>query len=148
MATEKEMQEQVIVPGYLKFSKVISWILYFWVIIGVIALTLRVFLLALSANPSSGFVEFVYRVSGDYLQPFRGIWPPKQVGETGYLDVAAIFAIVVYLFVAWGFKSLIDYIQNRIDRTKTKQEEELKKAERQKLAAQRRTTTATPAKKQ
>jgi uncharacterized protein YggT (Ycf19 family) len=114
MATPTKKDDSL-VPGYLKFSKVIVWLLYFWVMIGVTALTLRVFLLAFSANPTAGFVEFVYRVSADYLEPFRGIWPPKPVGETGYLDVAAIFAIIVYLFIAWGIKSLIEYIQDKID---------------------------------
>lgn len=116
-------QEEVVIPSYLKFSKVISWILYFWVMIGVVTLTLRVFLLALSASVTSSFVEFIYTVSGDYLQPFRGIWPPKPISETGYLDTAAIFAIVVYLFIAWGFRAIIDYVQAKIDHKVEVQEE-------------------------
>lgn len=142
MATEKEKQEEVVVPGYLKVSKVITWLLYFWVIIGIIALSLRVFLLAFSASTVSGFVDFVYRLSDDYMDPFRGIWPPKEVGETGYLDIAAIFAIIVYLFIAWGFKALIDYVQNKIDTTTAEQEAELAKVQRQKQqAAQKRAAT-------
>jgi uncharacterized protein YggT (Ycf19 family) len=89
--------------------------MYVWVLIGVVALTLRVLLLALSASTNAGFTNFVLNVSNDYLQPFRGIFPAKSVGETGYLDVSAIFAIIVYLFILWGFHSLITFVQNKID---------------------------------
>jgi len=125
MAQRKKAEEEIVIPSYLKFSKVIVWILYFWVMIGVISLSLRVFLLAFSASPAAGFVDFVYSVSNDYLQPFRGIWPPRPVSETGYLDIAAIFAIIVYLFIAWGFRSLIDYVQSKIDKSMAEQEAEL-----------------------
>ena len=121
--------KQVEVPAYLQFSKIIVWFLHFWVIIGAIALFLRVFLLAFSANPTTWFVDFVYRVSSDYLAPFRGIFPPREVGDTGYLDVAAIFAIIIYLFIAWGFQSLIEYIQRRIDISKAEQAKTLKAAQ-------------------
>jgi uncharacterized protein YggT (Ycf19 family) len=107
--------DEVVVSGGLKFSKIIVWIMYVWVLIGVIALALRVFLLATSASTVSGFGKLVMQVSSDYLQPFRGMFPNKNVGETGYLDVSAIFAIIIYLFVLWGFKSLINYVQNKID---------------------------------
>ena len=113
MATTSK--NEIEAPTYLKFSKIIVWLMYFWVMIGVIALSLRVFLLLFSANTSAGFANFVMNVSGDYLQPFRGIFDYRPVGETGYLDVSAIFAIIIYLFIVWGFKALIDYVQNKID---------------------------------
>jgi uncharacterized protein YggT (Ycf19 family) len=125
MKDSNTKEDEIVVPGYLKFSKVIVWLLYFWVMIGVVSLSLRVFLLAFSASTQSSFVEFVYKVSSDYLQPFRGIWPPRTVNETGYLDVAAIFAIIVYLFIAWGFRALIDYVQGKIDATVAEQEKEI-----------------------
>lgn len=113
------------VPGYLRISKIIAYILYIWVLIGVITLTLRVFLLAFSANPNTPFVSFIYKTSADYLNPFRGIFPSKSVGETGYFDVAAMFAIIIYLFVMWGFSSLVSYIQYKIDLSKKQQEKQI-----------------------
>jgi uncharacterized protein YggT (Ycf19 family) len=118
-------QNQIQIPGYLRISKVIAYILYFWIIIGVISLSLRVFLLLFSANPNTSFVDFIYRLSSDYLEPFRGIFPPKAVSETGYLDVAAVFAIIVYLFVMWGVSALISYVQYKIDTSTHEQEKEL-----------------------
>ena len=102
------------VPVYLNFGKVLTYAMYAFVIFAEIVLAFRVFLLAFSANPTSPFVEFIYRTSTDFLQPFRGIFPPHQVGETGYLDVSALFAIIVYGLIAWGFSALIGYINSKI----------------------------------
>lgn len=102
-------------PAYLTVSKVLAWVMYAWAFFGIILLSLRVFLLAFSANSTTPFVQFIYRTSGDYLEPFRGIFPVKPVGETGYLDVAAIFAIIMYLLFAWGFSALVAYVQGKID---------------------------------
>lgn len=152
MAKNKDGEDEVVISGYLKFSKVIVWVMYIWVMIGVVALSLRVFFLAFSADTSVGFANFIMQLSADYLHPFRSIFPAKEVGETGYLDVSAIFAIIVYLFIAWGFHSLIDYVQKKIDASRTEQEAEFKKKELEKLRQEllktqqqqkRRTTTTT-----
>lgn len=129
------LKQEVKIPGYLKVSKVIAYVLYFWVAIGVTVLVLRVFLLAFSANSTTPFVDFIYRTSADYLSPFRGIFPSKPFGQTGYFDVAAMFAIIVYLFVMWGFSALISYLQYKIDFSRSQQE-------RQILLAKTKPTTA------
>ena len=103
------------IPTYLSVGKVLTYVMYAWVMIGIIALGLRVFLLAFSANPNTPFVEFIYNTSGDFLQPFRGIFPSKPVGTTGYLDVAALFAMIIYGLIGWAFSALIHYIQSKID---------------------------------
>lgn len=108
-------QKCIVVPSYLTINKIIAYVLYVWVIFGVITLMLRVFLLAFSANAETPFVRFIYNTSTDYLSPFRGIFPSKSIGSTGYFDVAAVFAIIIYLFVMWGFSTLINYIQYKID---------------------------------
>jgi uncharacterized protein YggT (Ycf19 family) len=131
---DKDLNKPIEVPGYLKVSKVVSYLVYFWVMFGIIVLSVRVFLLAFSANPTSGFVEFIYRTSGDYLQPFRAIFLPKQVGETGYLDVAALFAIIMYLLFAWGVSAFTKYIQSKIDETTDAEKEREKKLEKQQAA--------------
>lgn len=111
----QDIRKPIEVPAYLKISKVIGYLVYFWVVFGIIVMSIRVFLLAFSANASTGFVDFIYRTSADYMQPFRGIFPAKTVGETGYFDVSAVFAIIMYLLFAWGVSALIKYIQSKID---------------------------------
>ncbi len=134
MPTKKEVE----IPGYLKISKVVVWFLYFYILLGIISLLLRVFLLLFSANPNAGFAELVGDISGEYLQPFRGIFPPKEIGETGYLDVSALFAILVYLIVLWGVHATISYVQNKIDMSRAEQEREIAEAKRQReLEAER-----------
>lgn len=110
-----DYRKEVNVPGYLSISKIIAYVVYAWAFIAVVLLSLRVFLLAFSANQDTPFVQFVYRTSADYMQPFRDIFPPKPVGETGYFDVAALFAIIMYLLLAWLISSIIHLIQNKID---------------------------------
>ena len=112
--------------------------MYAWVILGMLVIVLRVFLLAFSANLSAPFAKFIYHTSNDYLEPFRGIFPPRHIGETGYLDVAALFAIIIYLFVAWLFSSLVIYIQNKIDSSIKDQKEGFRVKLAQSISGKRR----------
>lgn len=101
-------------PTKWTVSRILTYVIYGVVLFGIILLSFRIFLLAFSANPDTPFVEFIYNTSSDFLQPFRGIFPPRPVGETGYLDVTALFAIIVYGMMAWGLTSLIAYIDKKI----------------------------------
>ena len=114
-------EQEIVVPGYLRASKIIAYIVYAWTALGIGLLSLRVFLLAFSANIETPFVNFIYRTSADYLSPFRGIFPSRSINETGYLDVAALFAIIMYLLAAWGIGQLINYVQLKIDTAKYNQ---------------------------
>ncbi len=88
-------------------GRVIVYITYGVVLFAEFMLLFRIVFLLFSANPSAPFVQFVYNTSNDFLAPFRGIFPPHPVAQLGYLDVSAIFALVVYLLVAWGVEVLI-----------------------------------------
>lgn len=95
---------------FIKFTRAISYIVYAFTIIAVVFLTMGFFLLLFSANPNVGFTQFVYKVAAEFLQPFRGIFPPHQISETGYFSTSALFAIIFYLFFAAGMDALIGYI--------------------------------------
>jgi uncharacterized protein YggT (Ycf19 family) len=140
---EKVYDPRVKVPAFLKLSKVAAWLMYLWVLFGIIVLTLRVLLLAFSASTTAGFYQFVINTSTQYLDPFRGLFPPHQVGDTGYIDVSALFAIVVYIFVAWGFSALTSYVQHKIDMSKEVQQKALDDA-----AKARASVAAKPPKQQ
>lgn len=126
--TNKNKPSNIQVPENLKISKIITYLGYTWVYLGIFTLTLRVFLLATSANLSNSFSNFIMRTSADYLRPFRGIFPQSQVSDTGYLDISALFAIIIYLFIAWVFKSLIDYINGRISLSVERQKQAMNAA--------------------
>jgi len=131
---ESTLTKPITVPSYLKLSKLIVYLVYIWTIFGIIVLGIGVFLLAFSANADAGFVQFIYNTAADYLQPFRNIFPPKPVGETGYLSVAALFAMIMYLLLAWGVSALISYIQSKIDDINASERARQAKLERQQLA--------------
>ena len=95
---------------FIKFTRALSYIVYGFTIIAVVFLTLGFFLLLFSANPNVGFTQFVYNVAAEFLQPFRGIFPARPIGETGYLSTSALFAIIFYLFFDAAMDALISYI--------------------------------------
>lgn len=105
-------------PPYLRVSNILVRFLFLWTVFGVIVLSFRVLLLAFSANPATRFVNFVYDTSNRYLEPFRGIFHSRTVGETGYLDISAMFAVIVYLLFLWGILALIDFVERKIQETK------------------------------
>ena len=136
MANEQQETEVIKVPTYLIVGKVITYAMYIWVIFGIIMLGIRVFLLAFSANAGTPFVHFIYDTSNSFLQPFREIFPPRRVSETGYLDVAALFAMIIYGLIGWGFSALIHYIQSKMDAFTEAAKEKQKRAREAKAQAQ------------
>lgn len=95
---------------FIKTARVLSYIVYSFMIVAVVFLSIGFVLLLFGANPNVGFTEFVYKVAAEFLQPFRGIFPARQVGETGYFSTSALFAIIIYMLAALAINSLISYI--------------------------------------
>jgi uncharacterized membrane protein len=78
-----------------------------WLLLGIIEviLALRFILKLLGANPGSGFVHFLYAVSGLFVAPFVGIFStPTTQGDivTSVFETATIVAAIVYALVVWG----------------------------------------------
>lgn len=119
---EKQTDSQLTM---IKLIRGITYVVYGFTLIAVISLTLAFFLLLFSANQSTPFVKFIYQIAYDFGQPFRGIFPTRPVGETGYFSTTALFAIVMYLFFAAGINALIGYINLKM----AKHQEELNKIE-------------------
>ncbi len=78
-----------------------------WYIAGfiIVLLLLRIVLFLLGANQGTGFVDFIYAVSGVFAAPFSGIFPAPTYGKF-FFDTASVVAIVVYALVAWGIAKL------------------------------------------
>ena len=119
---EKQNDSQMTI---IKLVRGITYVVYAFTLIAVVSLTLAFFLLLFGANADTPFVKFVYQVAYDFGQPFRGIFPTRPVGETGYFSTTALFAIVMYLFFAAGINALIGYINLKM----AKHQEELAKIE-------------------
>ena len=64
-------------------------------IVGVF-LGLRIILRLFSANAGNDFVDFIYRTSGEIIDPFRGIFSNPNLGDGIVIDFTSIFALVMY----------------------------------------------------
>lgn len=81
-------------------------------VLGVIEIVLafRLMLKLLGANPNSGFVNFVYNISGFLNAPFKAIFHTStNSGDvtTGVFEPATLVAMLVYAVVAWGIVELV-----------------------------------------
>lgn len=75
-----------------------------------ILLAFRFVLKLAGAGTSSGFVNFIYGLSGFFILPFRGIFHSglaQGAETTSVFDPATIIAMIVYALVAWGIVKLI-----------------------------------------
>lgn len=69
-------------------------------------LALRIVLLLLAANKGSGFVDFIYALSGFFATPFYGIFNYQPSYGQSTFEISSVVAIVVYGLVAMGIAKL------------------------------------------
>lgn len=96
--------------SFIKVTRALIYLVYFFAVTAIVFLVLGFFLLLFGANSDTAFVRFVYNIAIEFLQPFRGIFPPKQITETSYFSASALFAIIMYSFFAAALHGLISYI--------------------------------------
>lgn len=126
--------------GFIKFARVLVYIVYAYLMIAVVTLIFGFTLLLLGASQSSSFVQFVYDLSLQFLQPFRGMFPVTQITDSSYFSASGLFAIIFYSLFAMGIHSLINWLTLK----ELKHEEELReyRIRQEKLSAKNNTTTA------
>jgi hypothetical protein len=83
-----------------------------WYLVGFIEiiLTFRFVLKLLGANPASGFVNFVYTVTGILTAPFDnifGVTKPQAGVVSSVFEPSILVAIVVYALIGWGIVKLL-----------------------------------------
>lgn len=114
----------------IKVSRVLVYLVYTWLVIATVFLLLGFILLLLGANTSTPFVQFVYKIAANFLEPFRGMFPPTQISDTSYFSSAGLFAIIFYSICAFFIHALIDWItmklrKNEIELQRAVYEEQL-----------------------
>jgi len=70
------------------------------------------------ANPSSGFISFIYTLSGFFVFPFQAIFGntiAPGAETTAVFEPASLIAIAVYAVLAWGIAKLIAIIAGKPD---------------------------------
>jgi hypothetical protein len=91
---------------------------FVWYILGFIEVLLafRFVLKLFGANRASGFVDFIYTISGVLTAPFDNIFgvTAAKAGETrSVFEPSILVAAAVYALIAWGIVRLITINENR-----------------------------------
>lgn len=110
MATKKQIDKSDPTLIFIKGSRVLTYFVYAYALTASGFLATGFFLLLFGANASTPFVEFVYQTSSFFLTPFREIFPVRSISETSYFSASALFAIIMYLLLALGMHTLINYL--------------------------------------
>ena len=77
---------------------------------------LAFFLRLFGASPEAAFVEWVYRNAEQAMRPFRGIFPPHELGGTSVLDTSLLFGTVVYFILALLVDAGVHWLTVRLQR--------------------------------
>lgn len=110
-----EVRDDGVVTG-LRLGKLVTWLVYAYLMVAVVILVLAFFLMLFNASTAAEFTQWVYRSADRVLQPFRGIFPTAQLGEQGsVIDFAVIFAIIMYGIFAMIVSTLVSWLDRKID---------------------------------
>lgn len=92
------------------------------VFIGVVTafLGLRFIFRLFNASTANGFVEWLYSVSNQLLEPFRGIFPVAEI-EPGYVvEFSTLFAMVAYALIGFLVLALVGALRPAVEEQTTK----------------------------
>ncbi|MDP4010110.1 MAG: YggT family protein [Candidatus Shapirobacteria bacterium] len=87
-------------------KETIEYLVYFFFGLLEVLLAFRLILKLTGASITSGFVGFVYGITGIFILPFQGIFRQAYV-STSVLEPSVIVAFFVYILLAWGIVSLL-----------------------------------------
>jgi hypothetical protein len=87
-----------------------------WYLVGFVEILLgfRFVLKLFGANPTSGFVDFIYAITGLVTGPFDsifGVTKPAAGDVKSVFEPSILVAAVVYLLVGWGIVKLFSLNQ-------------------------------------
>ena len=88
----------------------VEYLVYFLFGVLEILLAFRFVLKLTGASISSGFVGFIYGLTGIFIMPFEGIFHrgyAQGIETKAVLEPSTLVAIIVYAALAWGIVKLI-----------------------------------------
>jgi hypothetical protein len=114
-------------------ARALGYVVYAYVVLTEIILGLGFVLLLFGANPDPPFVEWAYRSLDRAMEPFRGIFTPIELGQTGneveaVLDTSVLFAMLIYGIIAWLVQAGIGWLSGRLDRLEWQEAQERARA--------------------
>lgn len=120
MSSPPSSQTRDVEIGFARGARAITYLVYAFVLIALVILTLGFFLLLFGANPDAAFAEWVYRSLDRVMAPFRGIFKPVQFNGASVLDTSVLFAMIVYAIVGLALRALIDWLTEKIATMKSR----------------------------
>jgi uncharacterized protein YggT (Ycf19 family) len=97
---QAQAEEHSAMPFILKVTRLVTWIVYAVVLAKAALLATAFFFRLAGANPEASFAAWVYRSADRSMDPFRGIFPTRELTSASVLDLSLLFAAVVYLVLA------------------------------------------------
>ena len=98
----------------VRIARVLTYLVYAFVLISLVILVLGFFLLLFGANPDAPFSEWAYRSLDRVMAPFRGIFEPVQLNGESVLDTSVLFAMIVYGIVGIALSALIQWLTEKL----------------------------------
>jgi hypothetical protein len=95
-------------------ARVLTYLVYAFVLFSLVILVLGFFLLLFGANPDAPFAEWAYRSLDRVMAPFRGLFESIDLSGNSVLDTSVIFAMIVYGIVGLALSALIDWLTERM----------------------------------
>jgi hypothetical protein len=87
-----------------------EYLIYFFFGLIEVLLAFRLILKLTGASILSGFVRFIYGLTGIFILPFEGIFRrgyAQGAETTSVLEPSTLVAIIVYVILAWGIVKLL-----------------------------------------
>jgi uncharacterized protein YggT (Ycf19 family) len=117
----------------LRVAKAVVVLVYAFVLINLVLLTLGFFLRLFGASTDAEFTRWVYRNVERIMEPFRGMFPSKALSDQSVLDVSLLFAMIVYSIVGIALHALVEWLTGKI--VSLRERERMASLQRQRQAA-------------
>ena len=98
----------------LRAAKAVVVLVYVFVLIDLVLLTLGFFLRLFGASTDAEFTRWVYRNVDRIMEPFRGMFPSHAVSDVSVLDTSLLFAMIVYAILGIAVHALVEWLTSKI----------------------------------
>ena len=113
---EPELVSEETIELLLRGAKALVMVVNTVVLLTFSVLTLGFLLHLAGASPEAAFVDWVYRTTEQAMQPFRGMYPVREIDGRSVFDASLLFAAAVYGFVAICLHGFVAYLSAYIRR--------------------------------
>jgi uncharacterized protein YggT (Ycf19 family) len=97
-----------------KFPTVAEFLLSItYTILGFVSILLlfRIVLRLFGASTAAPFVNWIYDTTESLISPFVGMFPAPTIDGTFVIEFSAIFALLVYVLIAFFIESIIHWLK-------------------------------------